>query len=234
MSTRNLTQQTANDIYNMIMDGEIKLGEKLPGEISLSSRLGVSRTTLREALRLLTAQGVLSSFRGKGTFVTEDASLLDQYGLSSLRNNKARLKDLYEARLIFEPLITAIACQRATEEEMNRIFTLGSLVESKIKAGEDRSRADADFHEAIVAAAHNDFMQQLAPLINHAIVETIRLNDKSDIIGENTLADHAMLLDFLMQRDAQGAKQAMSVHLRHTVNTLHLNSCDEPIIESLL
>ena len=88
-------------------------GSKLPNENELSEALHVSRTTLREAISFLVAQGVLEIRRGKGTFVTEDlpASAVDLTALSNLRS-RVRARDLFEMRLIFEPATVALACHR--------------------------------------------------------------------------------------------------------------------------
>ena len=99
-----LSERTADRLCELIMDErQFTPGSKLPNENELSEALHVSRTTLREAISFLVAQGVLEIRRGKGTFVTEDlpASAVDLTALSNLRS-RVRAKDLFEMRLIFE------------------------------------------------------------------------------------------------------------------------------------
>ena len=120
---------------------------------------------------------------------------------------RVRLKDLYETRLLFEPDIAALACRRATDEDMNNILSIGKSVEDAILAGHDRTKLDQKFHGAIVKASHNDFLQQLLPLIEKGVRDSITLK----------------------ARDASGAKNAMSIHLHHAITHLSLNIGEEPI-----
>ena len=106
-----LSEQTSDRLYEMIVDEQrYAPGSKLPNENELSEALKVSRTTLREAISFLVAQGVLEIRRGKGTFVSEDlpAAGLDLTSLAGLRS-RVRAKDLFEMRLIFEPATVALA-----------------------------------------------------------------------------------------------------------------------------
>ena len=123
MMRKDLPHQVADSLYKMIADTqEFRPGDKLPGENTLSDRLGVSRSTLREAIKVLCSQGVLEVYRGKGTFVSESMESFISFGLDELDLNRSRVKDLFEARLLFEPQLAAMACQRATDEELGAII----------------------------------------------------------------------------------------------------------------
>ena len=153
MSKRNLSQQTAERLYNSIVaEGTLRPGDKLPNEVELSQQLGVSRATLREAIRELAARGVLEVRRGRGTFVSEEVADIEDFGFSGLERLQGQLRDLFELRSIFEPKAARLACRRATEEELAEILQCGAAVENCIRAGEDRTNADRDFHAAIVRA----------------------------------------------------------------------------------
>lgn len=231
MKKKSLSQQIADDIYAMIVEDKIfSSGDRLPNENEFSMRLGVSRATLREAIRILSSQGVLDVHRGKGTFVASDMKAFGDMGLGNLERIRIRLKDLYEARLLFEPELAAIACRRATDEEIEHIIRLGSKVEATINAGIDRTEVDQAFHQAIVEAAHNDFMMRLIPIINRAVAESILLNIGSRELEDDTIKDHAMVMYFLKNHDAQAAKQAMSIHIHHAIITLGLNVGEDAIL----
>lgn len=235
LKTKSLVQQTADKIYKMITkDNIFKPGEQLPNELILSTQLGVSRSTLREAIRTLALQGILDVYRGKGTFISSNMTSFRGFGLESMERIRVQLKDLLEARLLFEPELTALVCKRATDDELYHIFDLGKETEKLILAGEDRTEIDTEFHKAIVAASHNEFLQHLMPILTKSINDAIQLNNgcklpSEDILASNTLRDHALLMEFLKSRDANGAKYAMSIHIRHTINNLNLNTEDEPI-----
>ena len=110
MMRKDLPHQVADSLYKMIADTqEFRPGDKLPGENTLSDRLGVSRSTLREAIKVLCSQGVLEVYRGKGTFVSESMESFISFGLDELDLNRSRVKDLFEARLLFEPQLAVSA-----------------------------------------------------------------------------------------------------------------------------
>ena len=102
MEKKSLAQQTAERLYGQIVvEKALAPGEKLPNEVELSAALGVSRATLREAIRTLSAEGVLEVRRGKGTFVSERVEEIDDFGFSGLERVKGQLRDLFELRAMF-------------------------------------------------------------------------------------------------------------------------------------
>ena len=167
------------------------------------------------------ARNCLEIRRGKGTFVTEDlpASAVDLTALSNLRS-RVRARDLFEMRLIFEPATVALACQRATDEELAQIRQKAERMERIAKAGGDWPLADQEFHMAIIKASHNEYMRRLYPIINGAVNEILQVSVNRAHMQSIAIADNYMILDFLMQRDEAGARHAMSIHIRHLLNTL--------------
>ena len=223
MEKKSLSQRTAERLYTQIaVERRMAPGEKLPNEVELSRRLGVSRATLREALRALTTQGVLEVRRGKGTFVSEQAGATDPFGFDRLDRVKGQLRDLFELRGIVEPQAARLACRRATGQEMEEILERGAEVERCILAGEDRTGADRAFHAAIVRATHNEFMMRLMPLISQAVEVAVVSGAPREKLAEDTLRDHALLMDFFRRRDAEGAEHAMAIHMRHSMDVMGL------------
>lgn len=217
-----LSEQTSDRLYEMIVEEQVYApGSKLPNENELSEELRVSRTTLREAISFLVAQGVLEIRRGKGTFVAEDvpASGLDLTSLSGLRS-RGRARDLFEMRLIFEPATVALACQRATDEELKLIRRKAERVEEIAAQGGDWPLADQEFHWAIMRASHNEYMRRLYPIINGAVNEIMQLSQNRKHMQDIALADNRLILEFLLKRDEEGASHAMSIHMKHLMNTL--------------
>jgi DNA-binding FadR family transcriptional regulator len=128
---KSLSERIATELYNIVvLQKKFAPGDKLPNENDLSQQLGVSRTTLREAVRYLVAQGVLSVQRGRGTFISEDLSIFNKYDVGTLSH--ARLGDMYEIRLMFEPQCSMLACFRATEDELQNIFEQAQYVEKLV------------------------------------------------------------------------------------------------------
>lgn len=217
-----LSEQTADRLYEMIADEHRYLpGSKLPNENELSEALQVSRTTLREAISFLVAQGVLEIRRGKGTFVAAQLPTagLDLTALAGMRS-RGRARDLFEMRLIFEPATAALACQRATDEELEQIRKKAEKVELEARIGGDWPLADQEFHLAIMRASHNEYMRRLYPIINGAVNEILQISHNRQSMQETALADNRMILDFLLRRDDAGARYAMSIHMKHLVHLL--------------
>ena len=216
MERKNRWQQAAASLYDQIVaEGRLKAGAKLPNEVELSQTLGVSRATLREAIRSLCAQGVLEVRRGKGTFVSPRVEEIGDFGFHRLEEVKGRLRDLFELRAIFEPQAAALACRRATAEERSDILAQGA---------QDRTAADRAFHTAIVRATHNEFMVRLLPIINQAVEEAISTGTAAGELAQATLQDHALLMDFFRKGDEQGAQYAMAIHMRHAMDEMELET----------
>ncbi len=224
MEKKSRSQQTAEGLYNRIVaEKRLSPGEKLPNEVDLSRELGVSRATLREAIRDLTVQGVLEVRRGKGTFVSPRVNEIEDFGFDRLDRVRGQLRDLFELRSIFEPKAARLACRRATGEELDEIVRRGREVERLIRAGADRTAADRAFHAAIVRATHNEFMMRLLPIINQAVATAVKAGEHGEELAQITLRDHALLLDFFQKRDESGAEYAMAIHMRHAMDEMELD-----------
>lgn len=218
-----LSQSVADNILSMItIEKRFSVGDKLPNELDLAEELNVSRTTLREAIRILVALDILEIQRGKGTYVKENA-FKKQQDIEQLSNIKVNAKDLYEMRLIFEPEAAYYAALRATDSEIKRIIEFGQKVEKEISNHQDRTDDEHSFHKAIAQATHNEFMNKLMPILYQAISKGVYLSLQSDKAIEDTINDHRMIMEFLEQRNAEGAKNAMKIHIMHAMKELGLD-----------
>ncbi len=224
MEKQSLSQQTARRLYSLIAaEKKLSPGEKLPNELELSQEMGISRATLREAIRELVTQGVLEVRRGRGTFVSQRVNEINDFGFSSLDQVRGQLRDLFELRAVFEPEMAALACRRASPEELEDILAQGERVAACIQAGKDRTQADRDFHAAIVRATHNEFMTRLLPVISQAVETAIVSSDQDGQLAQYTLQDHALLMEFFSKRDPDGTRHAMAVHMRHAMDEMGLD-----------
>lgn len=220
---KRLSDRVADDILTMIMiEKRFSPGEKLPNEIDLSGELKVSRTTLREAFRILAAGGVVEIRRGLGTYVREDFQVNEKKDISSLAAVRTDVRDLYEMRLIVEPEAAYYATMRAGEEEIEQILYLGQQIETAIADGRDRTDMERNFHKAIARATHNEFMTKLLPVIYQAIDRGVQLSQKKEKAVSDTVQDHRMLMEFLHTRNAEGARSAMKIHILHAMEELDM------------
>lgn len=218
-----LSQSIADTLLSMItIEKRFTAGDKLPNENELAAELSVSRTTIREAIKTLAARDIVEIQRGRGTFVTQEA-LSQNQELEPLSDIKVNAKDLYEMRLIFEPEAAYLAALRGTEAEIKRILEYGRKVEEQISAGEDRTESEQAFHKAIAQATHNEFMNQLMPILYQAISKGVSLSEQSDKAVHDTLNDHQIIMDFLQQHNAEGARNAMKIHILHAIKELNMD-----------
>ncbi|WP_245830966.1 FadR/GntR family transcriptional regulator [Sediminibacillus massiliensis] len=218
---KRLSDSVADDIMSMIaIEKRFLPGDKLPNENELSEELNISRTTLREAIRILVTNSVLEIRRGKGTYVKEDIDLSIMESFDTLTDVKVNAKDLYEMRLIFEPEAAYYATIRASEAELKRILDYGMQIEQKIKRNEDRTAVEQKFHKSIVKATHNEFMEKLMPVIYQAIDKGVILSEKKELAIKDTINDHNMIIEFMKNRNPEGAKSAMKIHILHAMNEL--------------
>lgn len=212
-----LADSTAQQILHMIeVENRFSVGDKLPNENDLSLELGVSRSTLREAVKILTTNGILEIRRGKGTFVTAN-TIINSENLSDIASG---LDDLFEMRLMFEPDCAYLAAERATDEEIKTICRYGEEVEKKILSGEDRTFEEQKFHESIANATHNSFVKQFMPIIFNAIKKGVVVMTKDRDVSEDNLNDDRLIMEFIKKRNPEGARTAMRLHIIHAIESL--------------
>lgn len=217
MSKGKLSDVTAAKIRTMIeAEKRFKAGDKLPNENDFANELGISRSTLREAISILTSCGILEIRRGKGTFVT-DNTVIESNDIGEINSG---LDDLFEMRLMFEPYCAYYAAQRATDEEIDIICRYGEAIEKKIKSGEDRTYEEQKFHESIANATHNSFVKQFMPIIFNAIKKGVEVMQKDQHVSNDNLNDDRLIMEFLKARNADGAKTAMRLHIIHAIEGL--------------
>lgn len=217
MSKSMLADSTAQKIMDMIVEeSRFSVGDKLPNENDLAQELGVSRSTLREAIKILTTNGILEIKRGRGTYVTSN-TIIDSSDLNDIASG---LDDLFEMRLMFEPDCAYLAAERATDEEIAIICYYGEEIEKKILRGEDRTYEEQKFHESIANATHNSFVKQFMPIIFNAIKKGVVVMTQSEQVNKDNLKDDRLIMDFIKKRNADGARTAMRLHILHALEEL--------------
>ncbi len=224
-TTEKLSDKVTMSIMEMItIQKRFCPGDKLPNENELSLELGVSRTTLREAVSNLVNQNVLEKRRGYGTFVVNNEELISDFGFDELTFTQVSLADLYELRMVIEPQVASLAAVKATDEEMHRICQIGKEMEGKKVDAAEMMEYNRKFHDAITAATHNEFIIRLFHSINNAVIKEFDSFYADQIDNEDMIKSHKLLIEYLKARDAEAAAQAMRLHLKYTMKQLHLDS----------
>ncbi|MGI6110912.1 MAG: FadR/GntR family transcriptional regulator [Bilifractor sp.] len=165
-----LHMTTSQKIKDMIVQGNMKPGDKLPTEKEMIQRFGVSRSTLREALKVLKAENVITQKRGSGTYVSYETGIgEDPLGLH-FTDQKNLLNNLLETRVLIEPEIVELATYRATEQDLEEMKKTVEEME-RMKVNTERTEEmDVKFHTCVARCTHNDVLIRVLPII----IESIR------------------------------------------------------------
>lgn len=215
---KKLSERVVTEILEMItLQKRFLPGDKLPNENDLCAEMGVSRTTLREAIQKLSMQNILEVRRGKGTFVVDNSKITARDVFANMTYTGMSLKDLYEIRLILEPQTAFFAAQRATSSEINQILTYGKILEEKLHKGENCIEINRLFHNSIAFSSHNTLLVRLVSIINGEMVRMFAEMNIKQILHRHTLSDHSLILHYLELRDAAGARAAMELHMLHSM-----------------
>ena len=122
LKSKLLAEQVEEQIYHFILDTPLSPGSKLPNEFELGEKFGVGRSTIREAVKLLSSKGIVEVRRGSGTYVLTTAlGVGDPLGLSAVQDKTALALDLVNVRLLLEPGIAEMAANNATDEDIARL-----------------------------------------------------------------------------------------------------------------
>lgn len=213
-----LSEKVAEDIRQMIVDKNLKPGDKLPNEIEMAELINVSRSTVREAIKILVSTNVLVVKRGLGTFVTKNPGVSkDPLGIHFMEEDNLLLH-FFEMRLILEPQMIRIATIRGTEADFLRIETAYREVIDRIKDGKNHTSADIRFHNRIAEATHNPIMKRIIPIINDGIKGGYSKTKDNPEMSEVVLAQHAEIMKSLRARDPEASFKAMESHIEYGLN----------------
>jgi GntR family transcriptional repressor for pyruvate dehydrogenase complex len=210
-----VTDKAILRIKEMILSGELGPGDRLPPEKELSERLGLSRSSMREAVKALEVIRVLDVRRGDGTYVTslEPRLLLEAMSFVVDLHDDSSILELFAVRRILEPAAVALATGRMTDAVVRDLRARIASVDHSTDV-EGLVAHDLEFHRAIVETAGNSY---LASLIESLSSNTVRARIWRGLTQENsvgrTLAEHRAIVDALERGDAELAQALTVVHI---------------------
>jgi GntR family transcriptional repressor for pyruvate dehydrogenase complex len=227
-----LMQKVVDEITDMVLDGGMSVGDMLPSMAELGERFGVSYTVLREALRVLEAQGMIEIQHGKGTVVTLDPTEAMAISLRSLgRMHEKSIEYLMEVRSILELQIARLAAIRRDDEDLSMLHELTDALSRSLHDANAFIEADTGFHYALVVATHNPIlarvMQSLRRVQRSQWEATTRM--RANDLGEAYDA-HRHVFERVRDGDPEGAVGAMDLLLgvaRRDLELLTLDGRDE-------
>lgn len=216
----NITEQIISYMKNKIAEGEWAVGEKIPSENQLSKELGVSRASIRDAIKFYTGQGMMETFHGKGTFLV-DNRVDESARVSNIitQEDCEDVRDVLEFRRTIESEACALAAERIDEDTLSLLRYCLRQMEEKRTEKNAYLDADMEFHRLVANASGNMlFMKSL----NHVISESKKaFSQMYDLFGyRNGLGAHQKILKALEERDIKAARRAMYEHMQGSLEKL--------------
>ncbi|AIY02890.1 Transcriptional regulator, GntR family [Arthrobacter sp. PAMC 25486] len=210
-----VTDEAITKIKDMIISGELSAGDRLPPEKELSEKLGLSRSSLREAVKALEIIRVLDVRRGDGTYVTslEPQLLTEAMSFIVDLHQDRSILEIFEVRRILEPAAAAIAASRITAEQLAALHsTLDSVSEET--GVEALVEHDLIFHSLITAAADNAYMSSVLDSLSSSTIRArIWRGLTQEKAVDRTLSEHTAIIEALERGDAELVKSLVTVHI---------------------
>lgn len=212
-----LSDKAVGQIKALIEEGRLKPGDKLPAERELIKLLSVSRTSLREALRVLEVLGLIDVRTGIGAFVKQTgAGALPAEWNALLKKTQQEMIDLLEVREALEARAVELAAQKASAEELE----LCALTLAKMKQSANTNdvaaaiQSDIEFHQLISKMSQNNFLIELSDSISHVLLDARHAFFRRPNRIFVSWQQHCRVVEALEKRDSQAAAEAMLLHLQ--------------------
>lgn len=219
-----VSEHAYRQVLRLLENGQLKPGDRLPSERELVEKLGVSRNSVREALRMLETAGIVKVTQGRATYITSTARVSgpQDFWARWLTANQSQVLDLLDLREALELKCVAWAAQRATAADIERIVAAHAALLLLVDSGEAEAMAQADleFHAAIGAAVHNPLFVSLVPgileALHHSRVAIFGLAGRAT----ESCREHAAIVRAIEAADPEAATQAMQQHMQSTRATV--------------
>jgi GntR family transcriptional repressor for pyruvate dehydrogenase complex len=202
-------------IRDLLAQGRVKVGDRLPAERNLADLLGVGRSTIREGLRIMESLGMIAVRPGDGTYLT-DPAVPREVGLpgGGLLNAWRTRQDLFELRMVLEPGLAALAARRASPEDLAKMRAILAAQRGGLERGESGMEEDAAFHRLIAESTENaplvEIMRGLAHLLQETRIPALRENGRP----RRSLQQNQAILAAIEGRNPALAMRRMLAHIR--------------------
>lgn len=227
ISNKKVYEQVIEQIQNNIMEGIFKKGDKLPSERELSEKMGVSRTSIREALRVLETMGVVESRQGEGNFICSniEKSLLQPLSMMFKLNNGS-FSDIYELRSILEIECARLLAIRATDMDCRELLSVVEEMEQET-FGENRYEIlvelDKKFHNTLSDISKNYLIESLFSTISNLFEKFIEdarykiILFDSEQANKSLLIQHKKICESIIKKNQDMAVEAMREHMEYVM-----------------
>ncbi|MEU0966277.1 FadR/GntR family transcriptional regulator [Streptomyces sp. NPDC005917] len=222
VSSSRVSQLIVDQIRLLLKEERLQPGDRLPSERDLCVQFGVSRVTVREALRSLEASGLVEIRVGArgGAFVTAPSSRRVGEGLADLLSlSPLTAAEVTEARLVFELGIVPLVVERATDEDLDALRALCDEHAEAIEQGTYDMEMSADFHTRLAASTHNGAIEMLVRSFHGPLLMSLREAQSIEPqMGRQGSKEHRRFVEAVAARDVEAATQIMRTHLTRTAS----------------
>ncbi|HEY0453240.1 FadR/GntR family transcriptional regulator [Actinophytocola sp.] len=222
VSLGRVSQVIVDQIRMLIHQGKLKPGDRLPSERELCNKFGVSRVTVREALRVLEAGGLVDIRVGAhgGAFVTTPTNARLGEGLADLlRLSPLTASEVTEARMVFELGIVPMVVERATEEDIAALREICDRQKAALKNDTYTVTLSAEFHTRVAACTHNTAIEMLVESFHGPMLMSLKeAKTRAPLMGRKGATEHAKFVDAVAGGDVEAATAIMREHLQRTAD----------------
>ena len=224
VSIGRISEVIVEQVRLLIRQGQLAAGDRLPSERELCERFGVSRVTVREALRVLEANGLVEIRVGArgGAFVTAPSSRLVGEGISDLITLASLTAvEVTESRMVFELGIVPLVCERATKADIDALYEICDRSAAALEGDDYPLELSAEWHTRYAQAAHNRAVAMLVESLHGPLIMSLeRARQAAPLHGRRGVEEHRALVDAIAKKSVRKASELMSTHLNRTAERL--------------
>ena len=213
----NATQQVVDSFKDAIKNGSLKAGDRLPNETEIAKKLGVGRSSLREALKILAVYGIIESRHGEGTFIVDNRAR-NFFEFLGFKKDKENMKYFMKLRRVIEVGNIFYICGKLSKKELDELETYVKVFEDKPQRGiDDLVNADRDFHAKLISYGDNPMLVQINNMITDFRLDLLRRFFTHQYIVDDARKAHRRILEALKKGNAEECLAAVSSHIEITV-----------------
>lgn len=217
-------QTVLEHIKSLLLEGNLRAGDRLPTVNEMAKELGVGPASVREAYRVLETMGILEVRQGRGTTVAADfvepARRVEDFKVAQQQS----VATVMETRRLIEPAVAALAAERATVPEREAILQSARDMDRMVKEGKDFVEPDLNFHDLIFAASHNPTLAQTLSGLREVMIDLRRLVTRNPIAVEKAVHYHLLIALAIYEGSIDAAQTLMKQHLEEAERELQRSS----------
>jgi len=213
---KRIHEEIVAQIRELIAEGELKSGDRLPAERRLAEIFKVSRHSVREAIRALEQQQIVTSRLGDGTYVLEkkEEQVIEPLA-TALERCKGKLAEVLELRKLIEPQIASLAAMHVTNQHLKEMRARLDEQIAEIKEGRSGSDADCEFHKVIATATGNSVLEEMVTRIHDLVAESRDFTLMTEHRKQWAIGTHEKIYSAMVARDPEAAFKEMHEHIAY-------------------